>query len=178
MLHTPCLPHCNLQQQGWSHRTPKAPSPTPSPLLSPTVPRPLPLPSLKAFVTDLGQWQVDFCHGLIDTKGVGEGLQSGTRPSGQQTHGRFTAAVLHRACLAQTCTRDMPRLSICAQDDSWLLSDPYVAIQSTLVYTFARWFASTLFQQFIPRSLTATFLMSRHSAMSFPIRMEDKVPEG
>ena len=61
------IPHsgCARSSDSVSHRS-TAPQPWP----------PQRCPSLKAFVSDLVLLQVDSCHDLVDTKGVGEGLQS------------------------------------------------------------------------------------------------------
>ena len=65
--------------------------------------------------------------GLVDAKGV------------------FTAAVLHYAlptgnttCLALTCTRDRPRLSTCAQHDSYqILTSPFTGFKKISFFNFS-----------------------------------------
>ena len=82
---------------------------------------PLQCPSLEAFFAAVVVVeQVDICNGLVDTKALGEGLQSWHDAHGQ-VDSRLTGVSLQlccyalstgsSACLAQTCTRDRPRLS-------------------------------------------------------------------
>ena len=68
------IPHsgCARSSDSVSHRS-TAPQPWP----------PQRCPSLKAFVSDLVLLQVDSCHDLVDTKGVGEGLPELARGKGQ-----------------------------------------------------------------------------------------------
>ena len=96
-------------------------------LLNPIVPQPpqpwppLRCPSLHALVTELVVKQVDLRHGVVDTERVGEGLQSwhdahgqvDSRPVGVSLQlCCYALSTGSSACLAQTCTRDMPRLAL------------------------------------------------------------------
>jgi len=84
-------------------------------------------PSLEALVAEVVAAQVDVCNALIDTKDIGEGLAELARGNGQVDSRlvgislqllRYALSIGSSACPAQACTRDMPRLSTCAQHDS------------------------------------------------------------
>ena len=104
-----------------------------------------------------------------------------TRLSGQQTRGRFTAAALHYALSVRHVWHE--HLQGTAQHASCqILTSPSNPLYSTHFITFAQWFASTFFQQFIARSLTAIPCqrkhMKTHSETTYPVQKKDKIPEG
>ena len=111
--------------------------------------------SLHTFISDLVVAQVDSFYGLVDQQRVGEGLQSWHEAKAKWTanswafHCSMVLNHLH-------CQLVVPHVKIVTRAHSCqILTSPSNPLYSTLFITFARWFASTFFQQFIAKSLTA-----------------------
>ena len=106
--------------------------------LSPTVPQPpqpyppLQCPSLQAFVAELVATQVDVCHGVVDPKSIGEGLQSW-----HEAHGQVDSS-----CCVLHCQLAVPHVwhnhtqGTCQDCHSCpVMSDPHVTMQPTHYWT-------------------------------------------
>ena len=129
-----------------------------------TAPQPWPCCGVSAFTPSSPIWfpnrPTSFMV-LLTRNASARACRVGTRqrPSGQQTRGRFTAAVLNYL----HCQLAVPHVKIVTRAHSCqILTSPSNPLYSTHFITFARWFASTFFQQFIARSLTAIPFQRKH----------------
>ena len=142
----------------------------------PTAPQPWPCCDVWAFTpsSPIRFWpRSTFSMVLLTRNASARACRVGTRqrPSGQQTRGPFTAAVLNYL----HCQLAVPHVKIVTRAHSCqILTSPSNPLYSTHFITFARWVASTFFQQFIPRSLTAIPFQRKYIQNHIP-RPENRV---
>ena len=163
MLHTTPLPHCS-RLPSESHCSTAPPSRGPhrgARALRPSSP-------------NLFQRRSTCVTVLLTRMASARACRVGTTHMAKWTAAAALCIVSSSACLAQTCTRNMPRLSLVP---SHVRSSCHHAAHP-LLNIFVCWFASTLVQQFIPKSLTAIpFEREYIHETSYPIWKKDVVPE-